>query len=89
MSICTQCGGRDVIPVTSTHSYYCSDCKTVDGVLEATLRREAELRQRVAELETALQEIAAIVESTGKTTPYAPIRLRLQDVVQKALGDNQ
>jgi len=67
MSICTKCGGREIwsynlMGESAPPDHYCDKCGKTDiadtpaGALDAALKRESELRQRIAELEAALQE---------------------------------
>jgi len=71
MSICTQCGGREIwsyklMGESGPMDHYCEKCgktETADtpaGALDAALKREAEMRQRIAELEAALAESRAL-----------------------------
>jgi hypothetical protein len=68
MSICTQCGGREIwsyklMGESGPMDHYCEKCGKTDiadtpsGAMEVVLRRESELRQRIAELESALVDL--------------------------------
>jgi len=67
MSICTKCGESTtrVIGKNGGVNYWCGQCDSlvaaVDAVdMAAALRRETELRQRIAELEAALCELLEV-----------------------------